>query len=363
MIVRACHFAFHTDEGAALATLYYPGDERRLAEARLTGQVPALETHAPWPLVVVMPGVNVAPDGYRWLARRLVADGLCVVTFAAIGSLGPAGRGITPGIDLSALSAEEIGTRPSSTVLGPLLDCLRGSPASGITEHAGASAAAVDAVRAGAVAPVADGTVVAGSVLDGTPAAGLVDLDRVVLGGHSAGGTMALHNSSPAWVRGLRAVFAYGAHTMMASDLGHGESVIAAAPAEVPVLLLCGAEDGVITASSDRYRSDSSDGPHHRHDPVGRTFAEALGRSCGDSWLVELSGAGHFAVCRPVDTTSGRAFLEFGATQGDPVPDKDVQELLGDLIAAFVGVALRRRDVAHFESVVAHRLVSRWDRR
>ncbi len=449
MIVRGCHFAFDAGEGAALATLYYPGDERRLGEARLTGQVPALETAAPWPVVVMMPGINVAADGYRWLARRLVAEGLCVVTYAAIGSLGPAGRGITPGIDLSALSPGVIGTRPPSTVLGPLLSHLRGGPApanadagpaasgadpanpsaddSGLADAArpvapakppetsqtpepsarhrtpatgqaiGATATSQAAALSqagtvkpgprsagrlnvsGAAAPSQAGTVV--SVLEGTPAAGLVDLDRVVLGGHSAGGTVALHSSDPAWVPSLRAVFTYGAHTMTASGLGHGEGTVLPVPAGVPVMLLAGTNDGVIAASRDRYQSGrgaDESGADFGHDPVRRTFEEAIGRRRGDSWLVELSGAGHFAICWPVDTTSGRSYLEHGdpaAGEGgyaarpfeDGVRDGRtalaVRKLLGDLIAAFVATALGRRDATDLERLTQHPSVNHWDRR
>ena len=272
----------------------------------------------PWPLVIMMPGINVAPDSYRWLAHRLVPTGVCVVTYAAIGSLGPAGQGITPGLDLDALSPANIGTRPVATALGPLLDRLTGL-----------------------------------SAADGAPPAGMLDLDRVVVGGHSAGGTVALHSSDPGWVPGLRAVFAYGGHTMVATALGHGEAAVVAIPAKVPVMLLAGTDDGVIAASRDRY--DSGNGAH---DPVRRTFEEAIGHRRGDSWLVELAGAGHFAACHPVDTTTGRAFLE-----PDPPADPAVRTLLGDLIAAFVAANVGSGGGAGLEELVAHDLVAHWDRR
>ncbi|MCQ3811068.1 MAG: hypothetical protein KTV68_11030 [Acidimicrobiia bacterium] len=319
MIVRGLHFSFAAHQDAALATLYYPGDDQRLGEARLTGQVPALATDAPWPVVVLAPGINVAPDGYRWLAHRLVPSGLCVVTYAAIGSLGPAGRGITPGLDLAALAPDTIGTRPSATALGPLLAAL--------AEMSGA---------------------------DDTAVAGHLDLSRVVVGGHSAGGAMALHNSDPGWVSGLQAVFAYAAHTMVATTLGHGEATVAPVPAKVPVMLLGGADDGVIAASRDRYRGDEG-----IHDPVRRTFAEAIDRQDGDSWLVELADAGHFAICRPVDATSGRSFLEPGAAGAN----SGVGELLGDLIAAFTADSLGRPAALSLERLVGHQLVQHWDRR
>ena len=319
MIVRGLHFSFNASGDAALGALFYPGDDRRLDEARLTGQVPADDADAPWPVVVLLPGINVVPDAYRWLAHRLVADGLCVVTFAAIGSLGPAGRGITPGLDLAALAPDTIGTRPSSTALGPLLACLAELSAD---EH--------------------------------SPVAGHLDLDRVVVGGHSAGGTAALHNSHPSWVPGLQAVFAYAAHTMVATALGHGEAAVAPIPAKVPMLLLGGADDGVIAASRDRYRTDDG-----AHDPIRRTFAEAIHRQQGDSWLVELAGAGHFAICDPVDTTSGRSFLEPDSATADPA----VQELLGDLIAAFTAASLGRPRLANMEQLIEQPSVSHWDRR
>ena len=240
MIVRGWHFSFDAGGDPALATLYYPGDGSRLEEARLTGQVPAAAGE-PWPVVIVMPGINVAPDSYRWLAHRLVPTGVCVVTYAAIGSLGPAGQGITPGLDLDALSPANLGTRPVATALRPLLDRL-----AGLSEP------------------------------DGAPPAGMLDLDRVVVGGHSAGGTVALHSSDPGWVPGLRAVFAYGAHTMTATALGHGEAAVVTIPAKVPVMLLAGTNDGVIAASRDRYSSGNG-----AHDPVRRTFEEAIGHGRG----------------------------------------------------------------------------------
>lgn len=316
-MVRGWHFSFDAGGDPATATLYYPGDRLRIEEARLTGQVPAAAGE-PWPLVIMMPGINVAPDSYRWLAHRLVPTGVCVVTYAAIGSLGPAGRGITPGLDLDALTPANVGTRPVATALGPLLDRLAGL-----------------------------------SEADGAPPAGRLDLDRVVVGGHSAGGTVALHSSDPGWVPGLRAVFAYGGHTMTATSLGHGEAAVAAIPAEVPVMLIGGDRDGVISASRDRYgRGDGA------HDPVRRTFEEAVGHRRGDSWLVELAGAGHFAVCHPVDTTTGRAFLE-----PDPDTDPAVRDLLGDLIAAFIASCLEPGADAGLRRLVDDERVARWDRR
>ena len=314
MTVRSLHFGFDVvDTDAAIGTLYYPADETTLDAARLTGMVAADETDAPWPIVVIMPGINVAADTYRWLAIALVEAGYCAVTYAAIGSLGPAGRGITPGIDMAALVPDVIGTRCSAPALGPLL-------------------AAIGAL--------------------GEPVAGKVDFDRVIVGGHSAGGTVALHNTNPAWVPGLRATFSFAGHAMTSTSLGHAEASVTAVPAGVPILMLAGAHDGVIAASSDRYRSNDA-----THDPIRRTFDEAIDRDSGDSWLIELVDGNHFTICDPIDETSGRSFLEVDLRASDTA----ARQTLAAVIVAFVADALDGG--AKLSALVESSAISNWARR
>jgi len=163
VIVRSVHLGFDVPGHAgATASVYYPADDAQLDSATLTGQVPPLAP-SPLPVLVIVPGINVATDAYRWLAIWLVEAGFCAVTYAAIGPLGPAGTGITPGLDMTALTPDAIGTRPSGVAFRPLLAAL-------------------------------------GALAEPSPVAGVLDLDRVGLIGHSAGGTVALHNSRPDWV-------------------------------------------------------------------------------------------------------------------------------------------------------------------
>lgn len=285
MIVRGRHFAFDAPESeAGVGTLFYAADDERMEEARLTGEVPPID-EPPRPTVLIMPGINVAPDGYRWLAVRLVEAGNCAVTYSTIGELGPAGVGITPGLDMMALAPGVVGTRCSASAINPLLVAL------------------------------AD----VGS--------DVCDLAAVSLVGHSAGGTVALHNTNPAWIPGLRSVAVYGAHTMTATALGHGETAVVAVPSAVPVLLVCGGSDAVIAASRDRYRSDDGE-----HNPVRRTFDEAIDRHDDDSYLIELVDGNHFTMCDPIDETTGRAFLE-PDLRGD---DVEARDLLADIICTFV---------------------------
>ena len=317
MIVRSVHFGFEVpDTDASIATLYYPADEGSLDAARLTGLVAADRSHAPWPLVIMLPGINVTPDSYRWLAIRLVQAGYCAATYASIGSLGPAGRGITPGMDMAAFGPDMTASHCSATALGPLLDA------------------------------IAD--------LD-EPVQGLIDFDRVAIGGHSAGGTIALHNTDPSWVPGLVCAFGFGGHTMTSMSLGHNEASVTAVPSKVPILLLTGADDGVVAASRDRYRTDNQ-----AHDPVQRTFDEAIRRNQDDSWLVELADGNHFTICDPIDETSGRSFLEAELRSTDSA----ARDTLALVLLAFLGEHCREpSEQDRVEDLVNARTISRWARR
>lgn len=282
-LVRSVHRA---SPGGLRATLFYPADPRDLPGAKLTGILP-ISSPGRLPAVVIMPGINVTPDSYRWMASELAAAGFVVAVYSLVEDLGPLGHGITPGFDLAALTPEELGTRPSASVLGDVIDLVIADPLLGA--H--------------------------------------VDPDRLALGGHSAGGTMALQNAQPAWFPGIRAAFAYAGHTMAATRLGYGEAAIMPIPSATPLLLLSGANDGVIAASRDRYRS--GDGPH---DPVRSTFEEAVSTDSGGCWFVELADGTHFTPCHPIDDTSGRSFLD----PHDPPRQAETRRLLADLLRAFL---------------------------
>jgi dienelactone hydrolase len=316
MIHRAMHFGFDVPGAtAAIGTLHYPADETALSEARLTGIVPADRSAAPWPIVIIMPGVNVAPDSYRWLAARLVHAGYCAVTYETIGTLGPAGSGISPSMDMAALAPDVIGTRISAPAVPPLLRA--------VAELAG-------------------------------PVEGAIDFERVVLGGHSAGGTMALHNSDPEWIPGLQGVFSFAGHTMVATALGHGEAAVVGFPSKVPAMIISSADDGVIAASRDRYRSDDVD-----HDPIERTFHEGLERDMDDSWFVELADGNHFTICDPIDETSGRSFLESDLRAEDDAS----REALAQLIVAFADQTCRNKDCNELIALLESSSISKWERR
>lgn len=281
--------------------VFYPARATGSDSERLSGVIPADPGHSPFPIVILLPGINVPADCYRWLAVLLASRGFVAVTPELVGELFAGSHGVTPGIDLEACGPGVYGTRATTPLIGAVLTAL--------TELSAAS-----------------------------PLAGLLDTTRVVVGGHSAGGTVALQ--SAAHVPHLRGVFTYGAHTLVAASLGHPPGTVLPVGATVPVLLMSGESDGVIAASTDRYAPTAGSGdprPVTAADPVELTFHNALSAADGAHAWVTVAGAGHFAFCDPVDPTSARGFLE------EPVAGAGARAVIGRLVLAFCGATLPDR--------------------
>lgn len=268
--------------------VFHPALFSDLPAERQTGQLPPDTTRAPWPVVVFLSGINVGAESYRWLGEALAPLGIATVTFDLVAEITPGDVGLSPGLDLMAVTPDQLGTRPSATAVAPLLEALAAEHASG-------------------------------------PLAGMLDLDRVAIAGHSAGGTVALLNADPAWFPGVRAVVSYAGHTVPAALLGHPADTVLAVPASTPALVIGGTDDGVVAASRVRYESTAQE-----HDPITATYER--GTSATGSALAVVEGAGHLAVCEPVDPTTARGFLE-----PPPGPELAAQrDLVGRLIGAFL---------------------------
>ncbi|WP_067831809.1 alpha/beta hydrolase family protein [Actinomadura kijaniata] len=297
-VVRSLWWAVRTGGEPPFDTahpkIYYPARPEGTDAERLTGVIPPDPGGAPYPVVLFCSGVNVGQDAYRTFAAGLAARGFVVVTFDRVGELFGGQVGITPGVDLEAARPGVYGTRPTCPAIGAVLASLEG----------------VDLLK------------------------GMLDLDRVALGGHSAGGTVALQSAR--FLPGVRACFAYGAHTMVATMLGWPAGTVLPAQVDGPVLLGVGTRDGVIMGSSDRYGQDAV--PGAAADPVSRTFHEGL--SGPDDLLAVLPGANHFALADPADPTAARAFLDLAA-EGDPAA---ARRAFTDLVAAFLRAHLRGED-------------------
>lgn len=254
----------------AHVTIRHPARPASTEIERMSGMLPADASGAPYPVVVVVPGVNVSSEGYRWLASALVEAGYVCVTYDWVGELFAGQNGLTPGVDLTAVGPDTYGTKPTTPALAAVLD------------------------RLGELNRV-EGVL-----------GGLLDLDRVALVGHSAGGTVALQSASPQWFPGVRAVITYASHTMASQQLGHPAGTLLSAPVAVPVLLVGGSADGVVAASAVRYGERAGAADHH---PLERTWREAL-PNAAEAWLAVLSGAGHMLPATPEDPSSARGFLE-----------------------------------------------------
>ncbi|MFV8819183.1 hypothetical protein [Haliea sp. E17] len=252
--------------------VYYPALFGNTAEERNSGCVPADHGRGPCPVVILLPGINVGPESYAWLAQALAAQGFACVLPCMIGEEMPGYTSLTPGLDVAALLPDQYGSRPSATALGAIRDALLALNGSGLLE-------------------------------------GLLDLERIVLGGHSAGGSVALLNARRDWLPGLCATFTYGAHAGAASALGYAEGAQFALPAEVPTLMLGGDCDGCIAESLHRY--GLAPGSLDAAGMLRRSFDEALPAQRAASYLGILRGANHFSLAFPEDGCTGRPFIDY----------------------------------------------------
>lgn len=272
--------------------VYYPALYGATHAEKNTGALPVAPADRPYPVAILMPGINVSPEAYAWLATALAEAGFVAVIYGWIVEEMPGVVSLSPGLDIAALAPAEYGTRPSATALAALLADLAAQNQAG-------------------------------------PLAGRLDTARILLGGHSAGGSVALLNARPDWFPGLRAVFAYGAHSKASTLLGYAADTYLKLPDALPTLVMGGSEDGVIAASAFRYGGDGG-----TPDPVGpvvRTFEQALGSTRGDGHLAILEGANHFSPCWPADPATGRPFLDWPETR----PGADLRADLAALVTAF----------------------------
>ena len=280
----------------ATLKIYYPASFSGTDEERDTGMVPVAVEHSPLPIVVIMPGINVGPESYGWLAKTLAVAGIVTVTYATIAEDMPGYVSLSPGLNIEALKPDTYGTRLSASALAPVLTELAAINREGLL-------------------------------------AGHLDLDHIVLGGHSAGGTVALLNASANWFPGLCGCFSYGAHSGASTILGWPQDSLMPLPGQLPTLIMGGTQDGCIANSAGRYGDDETS-PTAR---VERTFDEALGSDRGDSYLVLIEGANHFSMVFPEDESTGRPFIDFEATR----PQEETRALLAGLIGDFVAVCVQ----------------------
>lgn len=262
------------------------------------GVVPANLERAPFPVVIFFNGVNCGPEMYQWLAVELAERGLVVVTFAWVAENLPGIVALTPGVDIAMWNPDKYRTGPTASAMPALLAELEQLQAQGVL-------------------------------------AGLLDLQKIVLGGHSAGGRVAIENADPDFFPQVVAAFGYGVHTAAPVMLGYEPGTILPLPDSRPMLLMGGTRDGVIANSSDRYGISPGDATTSTR----RTFEEAIKGGRNDVYLVLLEGANHFAIAYPKDSNTATTFLDFPATQ----PEEETRSLIAEAIGLFIDARVRRQ--------------------
>lgn len=301
--------------------VYYPAIYGDSAEERNMGFIPADKSAAPCPVVIIMPGSNCHPESYSWLAKDLAARGLVCVTFSWIKEDMPGYVSLSPGIDLRYLTPDTVGKAASSSSLPTLLQALEGLQAEGLL-------------------------------------AGLLDLHKVILGGHSAGGNAVLLNSNRDWFPSLVGSFSYAAHTGASTQIGFPPDTLLPLAGNMPMLIMGGTRDGVIAASADRYGDAIDSTPTKR---IERTFDEALKSERGDCHLAIIEGANHFCFTDPYDGTTGRSFLDWRADGDEAV----LRSFFTDLIGRFIDAATSWDGTSHesLDNIRDHALIRRYTRK
>jgi pimeloyl-ACP methyl ester carboxylesterase len=292
MIIRAIIRAVKVEGAPAqydtvFAKIYYPAVYGGTLMERNTGVLSADPTHTPMPVVIFLSGINVGKEAYQWWAVELAKAGIVTVTYDWIAEDLPGFISLTAGVDLTSLAPNVYGTKPTSTVIAPLLGMVERLQADGVL-------------------------------------AGALDLNNVFLGGHSAGATMAFQNANPAWFPQVRGAFGYAGHTMASTMFGYAVGTILPVLSDLPVLIMGGTDDGVIAASSHRYGLTEGSASA----AVERTFDDAL----QNGYLVLFKDAGHFVAAYPHDPTTGRGFLE----EDEPKDETELRELIAMLTVAFI---------------------------
>ena len=234
------------------------------------GIVPVNKTNAPFPVVIFFSGVNVDAGSYHDLAVEMAAKGLVFITFDWVTNALPGNHtGLTPSVDLKNMTPENITKFPTCLAVQSILNELENINKDSLLQ-------------------------------------GLLDLDKIIFGGHSAGGSIALLNANPDFFPQVIGAFAYGAHTQGATMLGFAPETFIPLSPKTPFLITGGTDDGVISSSIARYGKTNSDCV----EPILKTFEQNLDESICKRFLAIFNGANHFLAVSPLDETSGRSYLD-----------------------------------------------------
>lgn len=306
MNVRAFYRAATVEDAAApyntiQLKVFYPAQLTGSDQEQDMGIVPADSQQSPFKVVIFFNGINCGSELYQWLAVELAKRGLVVITFSWVAENLPGMVALTPGVAINMLTPAMYGKAPTASALPTLLRELERLQGEGVL-------------------------------------AGLLDLNGIILGGHSAGGRVAIESADSRFFPSVVAAFAYGAHTAAITQLGYAAGTILSLPDSLPLLLIGGTRDGVIANSSHRYGVIWEEATT----PVKRTFQEAITGGRSDSYLLLLEGANHFSIADQFDFTTGIPFLDFPATQSE----EQLRNLMAEAIGVFIDAHVRYETTA-----------------
>ncbi len=281
--------------------IFYPAEFKQSEAEQNFGIIPADMAQAPFPVVIFFNGVNCELNSYQWLMEKLALTGLVVIGFNWIAENLPGIISLSPGVDIEQWQPNRYGTGVTASALPALLTLLERLQQQGIL-------------------------------------AGKLDLNKIIIGGHSAGGRVAIESANPNFYPQIIASFAYGAHTLGGINFGYEPKTVLPLPDSRPLLLMGGTCDGVIANSTQRYGMTEKDPTYS----LLHTFSEGLTGGRKDSYLVLLEGANHFSITHPFDPTTGRAFLDFPSSQ----PEAEIRSLITELLTLFINAHVRAKPQA-----------------
>lgn len=276
--------------------IFYPVISSEHDLAKNWGILPVDLTKAPFPVVIFFNGFNCDARQYQWLALKLAEAGLVVILFNWIGESLPGMINFTPGFNWQNRQPQVYGTVPTASALPAILTQLEKLQTTSIL-------------------------------------AGTLDLQKIILGGHSEGGRVAIENAQPKFFPQVVASFAYGSHTGGAAILGYEIDTILPLPDSLPLLMIGGTCDGIIANGSPFFGFSTRDSTT----PIIQTFQAAITGGRSDSYLLMLDGANHFSIVDILDPTLALPFVDFPAAK----PQENFRLLLAEIITLFIDTHVR----------------------
>ena len=258
------------------------------------------------PVVLFLGGADCPHESYMWLATQLAEAGYCVVLSSCVVSFGGnLSMLLSTPFDLSMLSSlESYKKNPCSAGIREILQELH----------------TLD-------------------VTQQNPLHQRLDLECLVVGGHSSGGRIVLDLVSFDNPFPIKAAFSYGASLVTSNSMGsfaeNGSVQQCDRTVQPPLLLMGGSRDGVSARISKFKENDPTES-------LQRTVDESLVLSKGDVDFIVFRGCNHMVFCSPIDPTCGAVDKDFPLSVEPPLDGDQARRIMGDAIREFCNLHTQR---------------------